>query len=137
MERTHGMSYTKIHRAWADMLSRCNNPNHQNYKNYGGRGITVCSRWHKFIDFLSDIGEPPEGFVLDRVDNNGNYGLLNCRWTDKKTSRRNSRSVKLSMEEAVKIRELYSEGCIQEEMAERFNVHQVLISRVVSGKVWV
>jgi len=66
------------------MLLRCFNPKTLAYKNYGGRGITVCERWqgeHGFENFLADMGERPAGKTLDRFPNNdGNYEANNCRW---------------------------------------------------------
>lgn len=88
---------TKTYMAWDHMRQHCNNPNNKQYKYYGGRGITICDRWNKFENFLADMGESPEGLVLDRINNNGNYEPLNCRWTDVTTSNRNRNCVKLSI----------------------------------------
>lgn len=87
----HGMSKTRVYRCWANMISRCSNPNLKNYNYYGGRGISVCERWHDFINFFNDMGHPPEKMSLERVDVNGNYELENCIWADSKTQSLNKR----------------------------------------------
>jgi hypothetical protein len=77
------------------MRSRCNNTNHSSYAGHGGRGITVCKRWDSFENFLSDMGERPEGKTLDRRDNEGNYTPENCRWATPKEQSRNRRDNRL------------------------------------------
>jgi hypothetical protein len=77
---TIGRLRSKTYRCWHNMLSRCHNPRVPAFKNYGGRGITVCERWHKFENFLADMGDPPPGLTLERVNNDSGYELANCRW---------------------------------------------------------
>lgn len=88
---THGGCYTRAYRSWRGMKGRCLNKNHDRYSYYGGRGITVCDRWLSFENFLADMGEPPLGKTLDRIDNEGAYEKTNCRWASRKEQNRNTR----------------------------------------------
>ena len=90
---------TPEYRTWANMLSRCENLNHRLFPDYGARGIRVCDRWHKFENFLDDVGRRPDGvrgkrplYSLDRFpDNNGNYEPGNVRWATPEEQNRNTR----------------------------------------------
>lgn len=89
--RKHGLWGTRVYRAWGAMLGRCCKPDHASYKNYGGRGIKVCSRWFRFENFLKDMGQPPKGKSLDRKKNNRGYSKSNCRWATSTEQSRNQR----------------------------------------------
>lgn len=74
------------------MRRRCRDPRAHEYKNYGARGISVCSEWDKsFLAFISDMGPKEDGKSLDRMDNDGDYGPDNCRWATNQEQSRNKR----------------------------------------------
>lgn len=82
----HGYARGKdrTYRTWKEMRQRCNNPNSDKWKWYGGRGISICARWEDFSKFLKDMGHRPEGHTLDRINSDGNYEPCNCRWATPK-----------------------------------------------------
>jgi hypothetical protein len=87
---------TRLYKAWLAMNNRCSNPKHQQYIDYGGRGITVCDRWRGkggFEHFAADVGEAPsKKHSLDRKDNDRGYEPDNCRWATRSEQNSNKRS---------------------------------------------
>lgn len=89
---THKRAGSPIYAVWQTMLRRCDNPRSRSYPDYGGRGITVCERWHSFENFLSDMGERPSSkHTIERIENSGNYDLANCTWLLRSEQNKNQR----------------------------------------------
>ena len=91
----HDKRDTRLYNIWANMKQRCYNNNHPSYKNYGARGITVCSEWKDdfmaFYDWAMSNGYK-DNLTIDRVDNDRNYEQSNCRWADSNQQNRNKRN---------------------------------------------
>lgn len=79
----HGESETPLYAIWCSMKRRCYNKRDSSYKNYGGRGITVCEEWkNDFIIFRDWCiqNNYKNGLSIDRKNNNKGYSPNNCRW---------------------------------------------------------
>jgi hypothetical protein len=92
--KVHGMEGTRLYRIWHGMKNRCNNVKVQDFASYGGRGITYCAEWGKFIPFMewALANGYEEELQIDRIDSNGNYEPSNCRWVTPKDNCNNRRN---------------------------------------------
>jgi len=88
-KKPNGVYELKAYRAWRQMKSRCNNPNSLRSEHYFFKGIKYCEKWEAFGGFYEDMGNPPEGYLLDRIDPDKGYYKENCRWVDIRTSNLN------------------------------------------------
>jgi hypothetical protein len=147
MPTTHGQAAaggTRTYHAWKSMVRRCTNPSSADWPRYGGRGISVCSRWLRFEDFLADMGGCPDGLSLDRINNDGNYEPGNCRWTTWEQQMRNRRSnsgelhpnAKLTAAQVLSIRALARLGYSYDWLASEFHITTTNIRYIVQRKAW-
>jgi hypothetical protein len=88
----HGLCGTRFYKIWKDIRKRCYSPKTQYYYLYGGKGIKLCDEWLDPAKFVSWCEEqkPAEGASIDRINSNGNYEPINCRFADALTQARNT-----------------------------------------------
>lgn len=95
LEGKHGQTTngrtTGTYRSWLSMIQRCTNPNYPRWKDYGGRGIQVCERWFTAANFIADMGPRPDGWSIERINNDGNYEPKNCKWIPRPDQAKNRR----------------------------------------------
>ena len=130
---THGMSRSKAYSSWEHMKKRCFNPNFKQYHDYGGDGITVCEEWMSFEQFYEDMGDPPPGYTLDRIDNDGDYNKANCRWATRAQQTQNRRNVKLNWDKVNFIRNSTHSAA---NLAAAFEVSSTVIYNIRKNKIW-
>jgi hypothetical protein len=91
----HGLTGTPLYRIYYNMKRRCTDPEDRQFKDYGGRGISMCPRWDDPELFVKDMGPAyQDGLSLDRIDVDGDYCPGNCRWVplpQQQWNKRNSR----------------------------------------------
>jgi hypothetical protein len=118
------------------MKQRCNNPRNDRYKDYGGRGIQVCDEWNEnFMSFFmwSNLAGYRPGLTLERRDNNGDYGIVNCRWATRPEQMQNTRRTKITVD---KVRAIRQDARVHSVIAEEYGVDESTISRIQMRKTW-
>lgn len=95
---THGATASgkasRVYKIWSGMIARCEIKSASGYEQYGAKGVTVCERWKNFEHFLADMGEPPAGMSIDRIDGTLGYEPGNCRWATRQQQNENRKSVR-------------------------------------------
>jgi predicted XRE-type DNA-binding protein len=137
--KRHGKTGSPEYMTWRSMINRCTNPEHKNYKHYGGRGIKICHRWRtSFINFYSDMGSKPfDSAQIDRIDNDGDYEPGNCRWVSCAENNRKSSRIVLSLKIAREIRnKIKSNNISQRQIATEYGTDQSTVSRIITNRIW-
>lgn len=133
----HGMvNKSRTYRTWKEMRQRCLNPKSDKWRWYGGRGIKICDRWDLFENFLSDMGERPEGMTIDRIDNNGYYSPGNCRWTSHLNQTRKQSKNKLSTTIAADLRRDRFNGLSFRALGDKYGISPTTAMRCARGETW-
>ena len=138
----HGNSHHPLYRVWIDMRGRCYNKNIKQYKNYGGRGVAICDEWSNnfkmFYDWAIKNGWE-RGLQIDRIDNDGNYKPLNCRFITQIENVRNSRVTKLTLEQVQEIRntKLLIPNLTQKEIAKTYDITPQAVGSILNNRRWV
>ena len=128
------MSKTRFYKIWKGIHTRCFNSHIKAYKNYGGRGITMCDRWLEFENFRDDMLKSyNDKLTIERINNDGNYEPNNCKWITLSEQVKNKRMQKLDRVKVKEIRLKYKQGN-GKFLAKEYGVCPAVISEIVNYK---
>lgn len=129
---THGASNSVAYSKWRGMWARVRTAGAPKNRCY--RDVGVCPAWRKFEAFLADMGEPPEGYSLDRIDNSQGYGKSNCRWVPLSQQAKHTR--RLRVHNGVHLSELARQhGLLPDVVFDRINKLGWAIDKALSTPV--
>ena len=136
---THGLTKHPLHKVWGSIKDRCLNINAKAFKNYGGRGITICKKWEYnfkiFYDWSIQNGYK-KGLTIERIDNDKGYFPENCTFATRAEQSHNTRATKLTWEKVNEIRSLKGK-IYQCEIANIYGVNGSCIQRIFNNNTWV
>jgi len=136
----HGLASHPLYKIWSGIKRRCEDPSREEYKNYGGRGISVCAEWKDapdvFIAWALEAGWR-RGLHIDREKGDLDYSPSNCRVVTLLVNNRNRRGIKLDVGKAAVIKKLCNDGLLtQNAIGEKFGVSQATVTDINCGKIW-
>lgn len=140
----YAKSHPQLAQAIKHMLSRCYNKKNRDYYNYGALGITICKEWledrNSFCEWAIENGfQNDKGLSIDRIDSSKGYFPENCRWGNAVIQGRNTRRVKMTIENAREIRVKHSQSpCFSTivSLAQEYGVSDATIYLIVQNKTW-
>ena len=130
----HGLWNHALYPTWHTMMARCYSESNAKFSRYGGRGITVCERWHTPTNFIADMGDRPAGASLDRINNDGNYEPGNCRWATRLEQARNRPQASLTDEQRQSAIALYAQLKSPKKVAAMLGIGSSAVKNVVYGE---
>jgi len=137
----HGLKDHTLYRKWYHIKTRCYNPKSDSYYRYGGRGIKVCEEWlndfKAFYDWSISNGWQ-EGLEIDRIDNDGNYEPINCRYVTTTENNHNRNISKLTSNDVLDIRnlKLLIPEIKRAEISKAFHIHQSTVGQILRNEIW-
>jgi hypothetical protein len=125
------------YRVWDSIIQRCYNKNRVEYKNYGGRGISVCKEWKTFLGFISTFQRrPSKEYSIERIDVNGNYKPSNCEWVRKSDNSRFNKRTTLTKKDVEEIRNFLARKFSIRKIALFFDIKERIIRNIKNNKTY-